>query len=98
MSKIPARIFLTNKETNEGRWVCNINSLTVDELKSQEINESQIDFEEDITEEAEWIKRLLEWSEDLNVEVVQWALMYIRKNPDLTPAQAMKSGYEEWVK
>ena len=97
-SKIPAQIYLLNKGTNDGRWVCNINAITVEHLKDQGIDESQMRFEEDPAEEDKWIRKILEWSEDLNVEVVQWALMYIRNNPDLTPAQAMKCGYEEWVK
>lgn len=34
----------------------------------------------------------------LEVEVIYWALMYMKKDPDVSPAQAFTLGVAEWVK
>jgi len=35
---------------------------------------------------------------NLDTEVVAWALMYMKKNPNLTITEAMTLGYYEWIK
>jgi hypothetical protein len=94
MSKIPAQILLTDEEGNK-RWTVNINAFTEKELKDESIN---FLYEENISEELGWISDMLEWSEDLAPEVIQFALLSMKRNPTLSPAQAMKSGYDEWIK
>lgn len=32
------------------------------------------------------------------VEVIYWALRYMKENPDSTPAQAFALGVAEWIK
>ena len=95
MNKIPAQILLTDEEGTE-RWVVNINSITEEQLKADGI--TKYSFKEDIQSELEWISNMLEWSEDLRSEVVQFALLYMKRHPELSPAQAMSMGYNEWVK
>jgi hypothetical protein len=34
----------------------------------------------------------------LDTEVVTWALMYMKNNPNLTISEAITMGYFEWVK
>lgn len=34
----------------------------------------------------------------LEVEVIYWALEYVKKNPDVTPAEAFALGVVEWIK
>ena len=34
----------------------------------------------------------------LEVEVIYWALKYMKKNPEATPAEAFALGIAEWVK
>jgi hypothetical protein len=34
----------------------------------------------------------------LELEVIYWALIAMKKNPELTPAQAMVLGVTEWIK
>jgi hypothetical protein len=99
MSKIPAQILLVD-ENNVEHWVVNINSLTVDELLNDGISKDQMMFTENINEELTWISDMLEWSSDsgLSGEVVQFALLAMKRNPELSPAQAMAIGYGEWVK
>jgi hypothetical protein len=36
--------------------------------------------------------------EGLDVEVVTWALRYMKENPSLTISEAITMGYYEWVK
>jgi hypothetical protein len=36
--------------------------------------------------------------EGLDVEVVTWALRYMKKNPSLTISEAITMGFYEWVK
>lgn len=36
--------------------------------------------------------------EGLEVEVVTWALRYMKENPSLTISEAITMGYYEWVK
>jgi len=35
---------------------------------------------------------------DLQVEVVIYALQYMKENPSLTVEQAITMGYDEWIK
>lgn len=34
----------------------------------------------------------------LELEIIYWALMAMKKNPELTPSQAMVLGVTEWIK
>jgi hypothetical protein len=93
--KVPASYAVTGIDGEE-IFIPNLNRLTEDELKS----EGFCIFSEEvqIEQELDWIHYLLEKSGSLAPEVVQFALKYAREDSSLTPAMAMKLGYNEWVK
>ena len=99
MSKIPAKIKCVN-EVGDEVWVVNIHALTADELLSDGFSVEDFDYQENPSEEMEWIDSLNETATEhgLEIEVIQFALKAMKDNPKLTPAMAMRIGYCEWVK
>jgi hypothetical protein len=97
MSKIPAQILLVDTNGEE-QWVVNINSLNEDQLIEDGMSREEMKFEEDVQEELSWISEIIEWSGNLTPEVVQFGLLNMKRNPELSPAQALIIGYKEWVK
>jgi hypothetical protein len=97
MEKIPARYMISNEE-DDFSWNCNINALTESELIEEGFD--TFDEIEDPSDEAFWINQMLDWAKDsgLETEVVQFALKYQREDPRLTPAMAMRIGFNEWIK
>jgi hypothetical protein len=95
--RIPARILLQDKE-GKPKWVTNISALTESEL----LNQGIVDFDEseDCVEEYNWISSMLKDAieNEMENEVVQWALKEMKDDPRLTPAMALRYGYLEWVK
>jgi hypothetical protein len=57
-------------------------------------------MKEDISDEGFWINQMINISKEseLLTEVVQFALKYQKEDPRLTPAMAMKMGFNEWIK
>ncbi len=51
-------------------------------------------------EQMEAIDQMLDLAIDnyLEVEVIYWALQYMKKDPNTTPAQAFALGMAEWIK
>lgn len=51
-------------------------------------------------EEMELIDKMLDTAIEygLEVEVIYWALNYMKQDPTVTPAQAFALGISEWVK
>lgn len=51
-------------------------------------------------EEIELIDKMLDTAIEfgLEVEVIYWALNYMKQDPTVTPAQAFALGISEWVK
>ena len=94
---IPARYILTD-ENGKDCWISNINGYTELDLSEEGIN--TFDQIEDSGEEMQWMSVMLNeaHSHGLTVEVVQFALKYMREDTRLTPAQALRIGYAEWVK
>jgi hypothetical protein len=94
---IPARYLLTD-ETGTDIWVTNINACTEQELLREGID--TFDMQEDPSDEMLWICEMINQSKEseLLTEVVQFALKYQREDPRLTPAMALRHGYNEWVK
>ena len=94
---IPAR-YMVSDETGKDIWVPNIHGYTEEDLIKEEIY--TFDQVEDSGEEFEWINVMLNeaHSHGLMSEVVQFALKYMRADVRLTPAQALRLGYAEWVK
>jgi hypothetical protein len=64
-------------------------------LKKQEKQEDT-----DILSAMDQVSMALQHSreESLEVEVVTWALMFMKENPSLTVSEAITMGYFEWVK
>ena len=62
-------------------------------------NEEENDTET-LVSEMDAVEIALERSreEGLDVEVVTWALRYMKENPSLTISEAISMGYYEWVK
>lgn len=56
--------------------------------------------EEDSTHVMEVVSIALEKAKEQNleVEVVTWALQYMKKNPSLTVSEAITMAYFEWIK
>lgn len=44
------------------------------------------------------IANALDWSGDLQVEVIMWAMMYLRDHPGSTIPEAIDYGLEEWLR
>jgi hypothetical protein len=55
---------------------------------------------ETLVSEMDTVAMVLEQSceENLEVEVVTWALRYMKENPSLTISEAITMGFYEWVK
>jgi hypothetical protein len=55
---------------------------------------------DETTEEMQLIGDMLDSALEygLEVEVIYWALRYIKENPDTSPAQAFALGVTEWIK
>ena len=53
-----------------------------------------------LVSDMDTIAMVLEQSseENLEVEVVTWALRYMKENPSLTISEAITMGFYEWVK
>jgi len=51
-------------------------------------------------EQMEAIDKMLDVAIDsyLEVEVIYWALQYMKKDPSVSPSQAFALGIAEWVK
>lgn len=51
-------------------------------------------------EQMEAIDQMLDLAIEnyLEVEVIYWALQYMKKDPNVSPAQAFAFGIAEWVK
>lgn len=96
--KIPARYLIVAEDTGKEVWLPNINALTESELAEHDI--TTIDETEDPGQELDYISDFLADANeyDLGPEVVQFALKHMQRNPNLTPAMAMRYGYLEWVK
>ena len=62
-------------------------------------NEEENDTET-LVSEMDAVEIALERSreEGLDVEVVTWALRYMKENPSLTISEAITMGYYEWMK
>lgn len=96
MERIPESYLVTD-ENGVDQYVCNINALTEMELA----NEGFTDFGDlQLGQEFQFINSMLKWSKSsgLEVEVIQFALKYMKEDPRLTPAMAMRYGFNEWVK
>ena len=96
-SNIPARFQIEDKEGNPV-WKCNVYAHSKEQLIESGIE--VFDDEEDITEEQKYISMYLEEAEEYSLvtEVATWALLAMKENPQLTPAMAMRLGFDEWVK
>lgn len=59
-----------------------------------------ISFNEIPEDEAKLIDEQLDEAMELGleIEVIYWALMAMKKNPELTPGQAFVLGLMEWIK
>jgi len=57
-------------------------------------------MEDNITEQMEAISDLLDTAIDyeLEIEVIYYALLYIKEHPELSPAEAFQLGITEWIK
>ena len=99
MKNIPAKI---RRITELGwfEWIVNIYASTTEELLAEGFSFDDFDYEEDPTEEQEWISSFMEVAKEsgLDLEVIQFSLKAMKENPDLTPAMAMRIGFDEWVK
>lgn len=64
------------------------------------MNDNDISFSQIPEEEMKAIDEILDHAIEygLEVEVIYWALQYIKKNPQVTPSQAMFFGVSEWIK
>lgn len=53
-----------------------------------------------VLQEMEAISNMLDTAIDygLEVEVIYWALKYVKDNPTVSPAEAFALGVAEWVK
>jgi hypothetical protein len=62
-----------------------------------EIDENNTEI---LVSEMDTVAMVLEQSseENLAVEVVTWALRYMKENPSLTISEAITMGFYEWVK
>lgn len=51
-------------------------------------------------EQMEVIDKMLDSAIDfgMEVEVIYWALMFMKENPNVSPAEAFALGVAEWVK
>ena len=56
--------------------------------------------DKEIVEEMKAISDMLDTAleYELEVEVIYWALKYMKEDPKVTPAQAFALGVAEWVK
>lgn len=91
--KIPARYL-----GSSGEWVCNIYGLSESKLFDEGF--SDFDYEVNPSEEYHIIGAMMDSAaaHGLQIEVIQFALKYIKENSGLTPAMAIRMGYEDWVK
>ena len=55
---------------------------------------------ESVTEQMEAIDQMLDSAIEfgLEVEVIYWALKYMKEDPTVTPAEAFALGVAEWLK
>jgi hypothetical protein len=99
MKNIPAKIRRVT-ELNDDVWIVNIHASTTEELLAVGFSVDDFNYEEDPTEEQEWISSFIEVAKEsgLDLEVIQFSLKAMKENPDLTPAMAMRIGFDEWVK
>jgi hypothetical protein len=97
IEKIPAR-YMSPNSLGVHVWTCNINALTENELMEEGFD--TFDEKEDPSEESFWISQMLNWAREsgLETEVVQWSLKCLKEDPRLTPAMAMREGFNEWIK
>lgn len=94
-NQIPARI-----KTNDDLWIINIHAVTTEKLLSKGFSSECLNYQEDPLEEFNWISTFNENAKEngLEIEVIQFALIAMRENPNLTPAMAMSIGHDEWIK
>lgn len=94
--RIPARFeALSNGEII---WATNIYALDEDELREEGF--SVFNYEEDLDDEMKWISTMLTEAigNELEIEVVIFALKAMQQNSSLSPAMALRFGYLEWIK
>lgn len=86
------------EETGEWNWHCNINSASEQELFDAGFD--TVDYAEDPISEMQWIEFLINRAKEYNLdlEVIAFGLKAMKSDSSLTPAQALKIGYEEWIK
>jgi hypothetical protein len=94
--RIPARFEAPSN--GEIIWATNIYALDEDELREEGF--SVFDYEEDLDDEMKWIGTMLTEAigNELEVEVVIFALKAMQQNSSLSPAMALRFGYLEWIK
>jgi hypothetical protein len=94
--KIPARFEAPSN--GEIIWATNIYALDEDELREEGF--SVFDYEEDLEDEMKWVSTMLTEAieNELEVEVVIFALKAMQQNSSLSPAMALRFGYLEWIK
>jgi hypothetical protein len=93
MKRIPARYI-----GESGEWVCNLYALTEEKLSEKGFTD--FDYQVNPSEEYHIIGAIMDSAaaHSLHIEVIQFALKYIKENSSLTPAMAIRMGYEDWVK
>ena len=94
--RIPARFEAPSN--GEIIWATNIYALDEDELREEGF--SVFNYEEDMEDEMKWIGTMLTEAigNELEVEVVLFALKAMQQNSSLSPAMALSFGYLEWIK
>ena len=94
--RIPARFEAPSN--GEIIWATNIYALDEDELREEGF--SVFEYEEDMEDEMKWIGTMLTEAigNELEVEVVLFALKAMQQNSSLSPAMALRFGYLEWIK
>jgi hypothetical protein len=94
--RIPARFEAPSN--GELIWATNIYALDEDELREEGF--SVFNYEEDLDDEMKWISTMLTEAigNELEVEVVIFALKAMQENSSLSPAMALRFGYLEWIK
>jgi hypothetical protein len=94
--RIPARFEAPSN--GELIWATNIYALDEDELREEGF--SEFNYEEDLDDEMKWINTMLTEAigNELEVEVVIFALKAMQENSSLSPAMALRFGYLEWIK
>ena len=57
-------------------------------------------MEQNIQDQMDAIATLLDIAEEseMEIEVIYYALVYMKSNPTVTPYEAFQSGFTEWMK